>query len=88
MTLQNVIKDHREVFLQNVYYMDIVSTLKVYDLIPEGVEHDITHAKSGEAANGHLLTFLMHAGTNVLHKRQCLAFPFISSCIMQVSVNC
>ena len=29
-----------------------------------------------------------HVGTNVLYKRQCLVFPFISSCIMQVSVNC
>ena len=62
--MRDVIKDRRAQFLSEMSAKDIASTLKLYDLIPEEVEHDIT-AKSGEAANGDLLTFLMHASTNI-----------------------
>ena len=63
VTAQDIIKNHRAQFLSEMSAKNIASTLKLYELIPEEVEHDITHAKSREAANGHLLTFLTENAT-------------------------
>ena len=64
VTARDIIKGRTEEFLSEMSAKDIASTLKLYDLIPEEVEHDITHAKSREAANGHLLTFLTEKATD------------------------
>ena len=63
VTARDIIKSHRAQFLSEMSATNIASTLKLYELIPEEVEHDITHAKSREAANGHLLTFLTENAT-------------------------
>ncbi len=49
---------HREEFLTMMCAKDIALSLRVYGHITETVEHDISHAKSREDANGHLFTFL------------------------------
>lgn len=59
MTAQDIIKANKAQFLSEMSAKDIASTLKLYDLIPDEVEYDITHAKSRGEANGRLLTFLM-----------------------------
>ena len=58
VTLQDVIVVRREDFLKMMCAKDIALSLRVYGHITETVEHDITHAKSREDANGHLFTFL------------------------------
>ena len=63
VTARDIVKGRTEEFLSEMSAKDIASTLKLYDLIPEEVVHDITHAKSRGAANEHLLTFLTEKAT-------------------------
>lgn len=59
-----VMKDHKADFLMEMSAKDIAATLKVHDLIPEGVEYDIAHSRSKQDANEYLLKFLMEQASD------------------------
>ena len=50
-------------FLKEMNSEAIASSLRVLDLIPPDVEHDIDHSKTREKANRHLWTFLKEGAT-------------------------
>ena len=60
-----VIKEHREKFLQEMNATAIALQLQVQDLIPESVKCDIDRSKCREDANGHLLTFLLTGAAEI-----------------------
>ena len=60
-----VVKEHREKFLQEMDATAIALQLQVQDLIPESVKCDIERSKCREDANGHLLTFLLAGASEI-----------------------
>ena len=58
-----MIKENAQEFLKEMNAKAIAMTLKVLDLIPERVEHQINHSVSKEDANAHLFTFLKEEAT-------------------------
>ena len=60
-----IIKGHREKFLQEMNATAIALQLQVQDLIPESVKCDIDRSKCRKDANGHLLTFLLTGAAEI-----------------------
>ena len=60
-----VIKEHREEFLQEMNATAIALQVQAQGLIPESVKCDIERSKCREDANGHLLTFLLAGASEI-----------------------